>query len=124
MLKFIELKSGYTDNGPAWIGLVEQSKSGKTIYFNGKAFSRGSGISGNHFDVESGEEYWISNVKKSGQDRHWAGTGKILIEFAAIDEYLKIMGMSKLNKSKFEVSHEILDTDISKFNAMLNEKIT
>jgi len=124
MLKFIELKAGYTDNGPAWVGLVKQSKSGKTIYFNGKAFSRSNGISGNHIDVETGDEYWISNVKKNGRDRHWAGTGKIKIEFAAIDEYLKIIEMRELDKSIFEVSHEILDTDVSKFTEIMNEKST
>jgi hypothetical protein len=37
-LKYIELKPGYSDNGPAWIGKVEFSKSGKTVYFNGHAF--------------------------------------------------------------------------------------
>lgn len=30
-LKYIELKSGYNDDGPAWIGYVEFSKFGKTI---------------------------------------------------------------------------------------------
>ena len=33
-LKYIELKSGYADDGPAWIGNVKESKSGETIYFN------------------------------------------------------------------------------------------
>ncbi|MFL9838337.1 hypothetical protein ABS768_12550 [Flavobacterium sp. ST-75] len=37
-IKYIELKSGYSDNGPAWIGLVTFSKTGRTVYFNGKAF--------------------------------------------------------------------------------------
>jgi len=31
---YIELKTGYSDNGPAWIGRVRYSKSGRTIYFN------------------------------------------------------------------------------------------
>ncbi len=33
MFKFIELKSGYSDNGPAWIAHVKQSKSRRTVYF-------------------------------------------------------------------------------------------
>ena len=37
-LKYIELKSGFSDNGTAWIGLVSFSKSGKTIYFDGNKF--------------------------------------------------------------------------------------
>src|SRR5262245_5530489 len=40
MLKYIELKSGYADNGPAWIANVSISKTGRTIYFNGRALKR------------------------------------------------------------------------------------
>ena len=36
-LRYIELKSGFGDNGSAWIGMAEFSKSGRTVYFNGKA---------------------------------------------------------------------------------------
>lgn len=36
-IMYIELKTGYSDNGPAWIGMVEFSKSGKTVYFDNKA---------------------------------------------------------------------------------------
>jgi len=32
---YIELRSGFSDNGSAWIGLVYFSMSGKTIYFDG-----------------------------------------------------------------------------------------
>jgi hypothetical protein len=65
-IKYIELKSGFSDNGKAWIALVSFSKSGKTIYFNGKAFQSldGNGITANYFDIETNEEYWISGVKK------------------------------------------------------------
>jgi hypothetical protein len=66
-IMYIELKSGYEDNGPAWIGKVYYSKSGKTIYFSGKAFQslKGSGIGGNYFDIETSEHYWISGIKKN-----------------------------------------------------------
>lgn len=60
-LKYIELKSGYGDNGPAWIGYLEFSKSGKTTYFNDQAFS-GSGHGGCH-DLETGDIYWITGIK-------------------------------------------------------------
>jgi hypothetical protein len=102
---YIELKTGYNDNGPAWIGKVFFSKSGQTIYFNGKAFKRlkKSGISGNYMDLISGEEYWISGVKKDRTDRHWVGSGKIQIEEDIIEEYLKIVKKEKLEKSRFIV---------------------
>ena len=62
-LLYVELKSGYADNGPAWIGKGFYSKSGKTIYFNGEAFSKKWGIIGRYFGEEG--EYWISGIKKS-----------------------------------------------------------
>src|SRR5262245_29258303 len=117
MLKYIELKSGHSDRGPAWIGRVKLSKSGRTVYFNGKAFKQvvGGGIAGNYFDLETGEEYWISNVKRNKQDRHWAGSGKITIEAAAVEEYLKLVGDSQLDPARFIVSNSILPTDPAKF---------
>jgi len=123
MLKYIELKSGYTDDGPAWIGTVKQSKSGRTIYFNGKALGRGNGVSGNHYDVETGEEYWVSNVKKNGEDRHWAGKGKIEIESAVVNVYLEQIGKTELSKSKYKVVEAFLETDISKFEEVQNEQL-
>ena len=33
LLRYIELKSGHSDNGPTWIAYVEQSKTGRTLYF-------------------------------------------------------------------------------------------
>ena len=37
-LMYIELKTGYSDDGPAWIGYVKTSKTKKTIYFNDTLF--------------------------------------------------------------------------------------
>ena len=33
-LMYIELKTGYSDDGPAWIGYVRTSKTKKTIYLS------------------------------------------------------------------------------------------
>src|ERR1043166_1549161 len=90
LLRYIELKTGHAHKGPAWIARVETSRSGRTIYFCGRALKRatGGGIEGNHFDLETGEEYWVSGVKKDGTDRHWIGSGKISIERSAVQEYL------------------------------------
>jgi hypothetical protein len=98
---YVELKSGYGDNGPAWIDVANTSKSGSTIYSNGKAFKslKGSGIGANYFDIESGEEYWISGVKKNNQDRHWAGGGDILINTIAVKRYLEEMRISSLPRN-------------------------
>jgi hypothetical protein len=104
-LRYIELKSGYSDNGPAWIGYVQYSKSGRTVYFNGRGLmklkgQRRGGSGGNYVDVETGESYWVSGVKRNGQDRHWAGSGKVLVEAAAVAEYLRTIQASTLDTSR------------------------
>jgi hypothetical protein len=35
---------------------------------------------GNYIDMETGESFWVSGVKKNSQDRRWAGSGQVLIE--------------------------------------------
>jgi hypothetical protein len=91
-IMYVELKSGYHDNGPAWIGRVAFSKTGRTIYYRGKSLRRipGGGISANHRDIETGEEYWVSGVKKDGEDRHWAGSGPVEIDEDVREEYERI----------------------------------
>ena len=80
-LMYIELKTGYADDGPAWIGYVMTSKSGKTIYFNDHAFQRWNSPSGNYYDIESKEDYWISGVKKRAID-----TGPVMEQLWSIEE--------------------------------------
>ena len=85
LLRYIELKSGQSDNGPAWIGYVTSSKTGRTLYFNGRGLMKLKGqrrgeSGGNYVDMDTGESFWVSGVKKNGKDRHWAGSGKVLIE--------------------------------------------
>ena len=119
-IKYIELKTGYSDNGPAWIGNVKESKSGKTIYFNDHAFQKHHGNFSNYIDIETSDEYWISGVKKNGQDRHWAGSGKITIDRKVIDEYLAIVQAYKLDESQFTVT-DIEDVfPIDRINAKEN----
>lgn len=123
MLKYIELKTGFNDNGPAWIARVKLSKSGRTVYFNGRALKQGSICAGNFIDLETGESFWVSGVKRDGTDRHWAGSGKILLEAAALDEYLALVGRTELDKSRFAVTHDIRQTDPSAFVALENKPI-
>lgn len=124
-LKYIELKSGFSDNGNAWIGLVSFSKSGKTVYFNGKAFqtSNGTGISGNYFDLESGDEYWISGVKKDMSDRHQFGGGKIFVEKRILNEYLQVIGKTELPKSGYELTEVDTKKPIERINELENSQL-
>lgn len=123
-LKYIELKSGFAGNGPAWIGFAEFSKSGRTVYFNGSALKSngGSGIEGNHYDLETGDEYWVSGVKKDGKDRHWSGGGKIFIDRKAVDQYLEMVSANELDRRQFELV-DIAPTDKQSFAEMENEKL-
>jgi hypothetical protein len=121
---YIELKTGYNDNGPAWIGQVKFSQSGRTVYFNGHALKRSGGGGGsNHYDLETSDGYWVSGIKKDGTDRHWAGSGKIMIEARVVDEYLKLTGEDKLDTSRFEVTTNIADTDIQRFHEKENKSL-
>lgn len=121
-IKYIELKSGYSDDGPAWIGNVKESKSGKTIYFNDHAFQKCQGIQGNYYDIETGEEYWISGVKRNGQDRHWAGNGKVHIDRKCVDKYLSIICMDSLPAANFIVEDIEDSFPVERINRLLNEK--
>ena len=100
---YVELKSGFSDNGPAWIGKGCFSKTGKTIYFNGQVFQKGNGIRGNHFDIETWNEYWISGVKINGNDRHRTGSGIIQIDENIVQDYLTLIGQTTLQKNKFKI---------------------
>lgn len=120
---YIEHKTDQSDYGNAWIGKVEFSKTGKTVYFNGRAFKKinHGGISGNFYDLETGDEYWISGVKKNGQDRHWAGGGSVMIDRTIVQEYLKLVDFDDIDNSRFELV-DIIPTDKQKFKEIENER--
>ena len=120
-LLYVELKTGYNDNGPAWIGKGYFSKTGRTIYFNGKAF-KGGRIGGVHSEILTGDHYWISGVKKDTTDRHWAGSGRIVVDKAILTEYLALIDLKELPKSKYEILE--LDSLIPKelVNKIENQK--
>ena len=121
-LRYIELKTGWNDNGPAWIGFVTESRSGKMVYFTDHAFQRHSGEYSNYIDVETKEEYWISGVKRNGEDRHWAGGGIITIDEKAVDLYLSITGMKELPKSRYRIKIIPDAFSVERINILLNEK--
>jgi hypothetical protein len=75
---------------------------------------------GNHIDMETAESFWISGVKKNGEDRHWAGSEKVLVEAAAVSEYLKTVGAKALDTAKYEVTTSIVQTDIARLSKLAN----
>ena len=57
-------------SGPARIGRVTFSKSGRSVAYRGQTFLKDKrGYKWNHFDVETRARYWISGPRKDGQDR-------------------------------------------------------
>lgn len=121
-LMYVELKSGWSDDGPAWIGYVRMSKSGKTVYFNDRALQRCRGAQGNYFDVESGEEYWVSGVKKHSSNRHPAGRGKVTIDSRAVEEFLRLKGWKRLSATDYVVKDIADGFPVDRVNRLLNSK--
>lgn len=119
---YIELKTGFSDNGPAWIAEVEYSKTGQTLYFDDRALKKLKipGIGTNHFDIETGEDYWVTGVKKNGHNRHQYGSGKIMIDSEIVDEYLSMVDFTFLNERHFEIVELNKKFDKTRFNSIEN----
>jgi hypothetical protein len=91
-IMYIECKAGSLE-GPARIGWVTYSKTGKTIHYKGQAFQslKGRGFKSNYFDLETGDEYWISGVRKDRQDRlYGGGLHNVEIDDDAKAEYARL----------------------------------
>jgi hypothetical protein len=89
---YVENKEGLIDGvTAARIGWVSFSKSGLTVYYRDKVIERtkGRGIRGNYRDVETGEEYWVSGVKKRGSNARYEVVD-IMVDADAVDEYRRI----------------------------------
>ena len=76
-------------SGPARIGRVSFSKTGKTLYYGGKKFQslKGQGFKSNYFDVDSGDEFWISGCRKDGADRLYGERLPVEIDDDVREEY-------------------------------------
>jgi len=97
---YIEDKSNGL-SGPGRIGRVTFSKTGKSVYYAGRTFQslKGQGFKANYFDVETGEEFWISGCKKHGGDRLYGGV--IEIDEDVREEYwMSIRGMPECKHLK------------------------
>jgi len=75
---YIEYKGGGL-SGPASIGRVHFSKTGRTLYYAGNSFKslNGDGYKANYYDTETGAHYWISGCRRDGNDTLYGGVIEI-----------------------------------------------
>ncbi|MEO9518008.1 MAG: 1-deoxy-D-xylulose-5-phosphate synthase [Paracoccaceae bacterium] len=95
---YIESKSEGLE-GPAGIGRVYFSKSGKTLHYQGLRFQRlkgagfkfqrlkGAGFKANYVEITSGDPFWISEPRKDRQDRLYGGQLGVMVDSDVREEY-------------------------------------
>ena len=86
---YVENKEGDIDGHAARIGWVTFSKTGRTIYYRDLELKRlkGGGWAGNYYGEATGQEYWVSGVKKRGSNVHWAESVSVHVDEDAQSEY-------------------------------------
>jgi hypothetical protein len=87
-IMYVERKAGGL-TGDARIGRVTLSRTGCTMYYGDQRFQslKGAGFKANYFDVDTGEEYWISGPKRDGSDRLYGERVPIEIDEDVREEY-------------------------------------
>lgn len=74
-------------SGPARIGRVTESKSGKTLHYRGRRLLRAPGYKWNHVDLDTGERFWVSGPRKDGADRLYGERKPVEIDEDVREEY-------------------------------------
>src|SRR5688572_24719603 len=76
-------------SGPARVGRVTFSRSGMTVSYRGRQLQRlkGAGFKANHFDVETGEHWWICGPRRDGLDRLYGERVPVEIDDEVREEY-------------------------------------
>lgn len=100
-IMYIEEKCGDLV-GPARIGRVTYSKTGKSLTYRGREFGslNGNGFKANFADVESGAEFWISGCKKNGLDSLYPN--RVEIDEDVREEYwVKIRNKPELKEKRY-----------------------
>jgi hypothetical protein len=91
-IMYIERKAGGV-SGSARIGRVTFSKTGKTLFYGGKKFRsmKGAGFKSNYYDVETGDDYWISGCKQDGADRLYGQSIPVPLDEDVREEYWTVI---------------------------------
>ena len=69
-------------SGPARNGRVTFSKTGRTLYYGDRSFQslKGAGFKANYYDLDTGEQFWISGPRRDGADRLYGEAVPIYID--------------------------------------------
>lgn len=97
--------------GEAHIGQVTFSKTGKTLEYKKQKFQslKGRGFKANYYDIETGDEYWISGCKKDGSDRLYGERIPIYIDEDIREEYwIEVRQMPNYKEKKVRYSSKSL----------------
>ena len=91
-IMYIECKAGGLV-GPARIGRVSFSKTGRTLYHRGPKFQTldGYGFKSNDFELGSGDHDWISGCRKDGADRLYGERIPVEIDEDVPEEYWAVI---------------------------------
>ena len=89
---YIENKNGLIDGACARIGWVSFSKTGRTVYYKDRVLKAigGRGVRGNFVDEKTGEEFWVSGIKKRGSNAHPAEAVVPAVDGDAKEEYERL----------------------------------
>jgi hypothetical protein len=83
--------------GPARIGRVTFSKTGRSLHYRDQEFVKGGGTKSNYIERATGDEYWISGCHKDGKDALYSTT-------VEIDEDVRVEYWTKV-RNKPEMGH-------------------
>lgn len=88
-LMYLENKDGHIDGVPARIGWVTFSRSGRSVCYRGRVLLPfgGHGHRGNYIDEATGEEFWVSGVKRRGSNVHPLERVVVRVDEDARDAY-------------------------------------
>ncbi len=92
---YVERKAGAL-TGDAWIGRATFSRTGRTVYVRGLQLQRLpiGGYKANHYDVATGEQYWVSGPKRTGGDRLYGERVPVHVDEDVRDEYwMEVRGL-------------------------------
>jgi hypothetical protein len=86
-IMYMECKTG-ARAGSARIGRVTPNRTGRSLRYRDHVFRRivGGGAHSNYRDEATGDDYWISGCKRSGEDR-LHGSAPVEIDEDVREEY-------------------------------------